>query len=151
MSDVTTTVELADEAATEQFGESLAGSLRVGDFVALDGSLGAGKTTFVRGLARGLGIDSRCVASPTFVTMQIYAGDRAELIHIDLWRMKDPSELESIGWDELLASSSSVIVVEWASRIAEALPARRIDVAIDFCGTTRTATIVDRRTPSNET
>lgn len=137
--------ELADEAATEQLGETLAQTLQPGDFVALDGELGAGKTAFVRGLARGLGIDPHKVASPTFVTMQSYCGGRIPLIHIDCWRMKHPAELESIGWDEMLSGSSSVIVVEWASRIAAAIPARHIAVHIAYSGNARRATITDRR------
>ena len=68
--------ELIDEAATERAGEMLARSLNAGDFIGIDGELGAGKTSFVRGLARGLAIDSQLVASPTFVTMQSYEGRR---------------------------------------------------------------------------
>ncbi len=147
---------LADEAATEALGEQLAKGLKAGDFIALDGELGAGKTSFVRGLARGLGIDPQTVASPTYVTMQSYSGGRLPLIHIDLWRMKDSHELESIGWDELLADRSQVLVVEWARKIIDALPEKRIQIQIAFskCAdnstmsssqNARTATILDHR------
>lgn len=140
--------ELNDEAATELAGESLARRLNAGDFIALDGELGAGKTTLVRGLARGLGIDPHLVASPTFVTMQTYGGGRMPLVHIDLWRMRHPDDLETIGWDELLTTSRAVIVVEWASRFEAALPAKRIDVRLEHTGATRTIEVIDRRSPS---
>lgn len=137
--------ELSDETATERAGEELALVLRAGDCIALNGELGAGKTTFVRGIARGLAIDSQLVASPTFVTMQTYEGGRLPLMHIDLWRVRASDDLETIGWDELLATARGVIVVEWASRIPTALPAKRIDVRIEFIGAHRTIEIVDRR------
>ena len=149
-------IALADEAATEALGEKIARELKAGDFIALDGELGAGKTCFVRGLARGLGIDSHRVASPTYVTMQTYSGGRLPLIHIDVWRMKESNELETIGWDELLTDQSGVIVVEWAKKITGALPQKRIQIQIAFSNSKdnstmsssqdlRTATIVDHR------
>ncbi len=137
--------ELIDEAATERAGEMLARSLNAGDFIGIDGELGAGKTSFVRGLARGLAIDSQLVASPTFVTMQSYEGGRLSLTHIDLWRIRTCDDLETLGWDELLATARGVIVVEWASRIRAALPAQRIDIRIDFSGEGRTIEITDQR------
>ena len=140
--------ELNDDTATERAGESLAQLLNAGDFIALDGELGAGKTTFVRGLARGLAIDSRLVASPTFVTMQTYTGGRLPLVHIDLWRMRSSDDLETLGWDELLTTTRGVIVVEWASRFEAALPAKRIDVRIEHTGATRTIEVIDRRSAS---
>lgn len=145
-------VDLRDEAATEALGQRMASMVRPGDFLALNGDLGSGKTTFVRGLARGLGIAENLVASPTFITMQTYAGPGVSLVHIDVWKMKDPSELETIGWDDLLSDQDSVIVVEWASRIHEFLPAKRIDICLDVIAATahaadaRRATIVDHRT-----
>lgn len=149
-------IALANEAATEALGEQIATGLKAGDFIALDGELGAGKTSFVRGLARGLGIDPHTVASPTYVTMQSYSGGRLPLIHIDVWRMKELQELETIGWDELLTDRSQVIVVEWAQKITDALPQKRIQIQLAFskCKDTSTmsssqdsriATIVDHR------
>ena len=147
-------IVLADEAATEALGEKIARELKAGDFIALDGELGAGKTCFVRGLARGLGIDSHTVASPTYVTMQTYSGGRLPLIHIDVWRMKDSNDLETIGWDELLTDGSGVIVVEWAKKITDALPQKRIQITFSnfkdnskktSSQDSRTATIIDHR------
>ena len=149
-------IALADESATKAFGEQIANGLKAGDFIALDGELGAGKTSIVRGLARGLGIDPQVVASPTYVTMQSYSGGRLPLIHIDVWKMKDLQELETIGWDELLADRSHVIVVEWAKKIAGALPRKKLQIEIEFCKSnatsdlsqsqdSRRATVVDHR------
>ncbi len=142
-------VDLPDEAATERAGEELALRLRPGDFVAIDGDLGAGKTTLVRGIARGLGIDPLVVASPTFVTVQAYTGGRLPLVHIDLWRVggqRDPGDtLESIGWDEIVSDTCSVTVAEWANLVASVLPCRRLDVRLTIRGTARTIEITDQR------
>ncbi len=143
----TAMVELPDEQATEEFGAHIASALRPGDLVALEGDLGAGKTTFVRGLARGLGIDADRVSSPTFITMQTYPGNPVALVHIDAWRVKDLSTLESIGWDETLEQPGSVFVVEWASRIESALPVHRISIRFLFTtdGSARRAEVTDTR------
>jgi tRNA threonylcarbamoyl adenosine modification protein YjeE len=88
--------------------------------------------------------------------MQAYSGGRLPLIHIDVWRMKDSNELETIGWDELLTDQSGVIVVEWAQKITDALPQKRIQIQISFSNSkdnstmsssqdSRTATIIDQR------
>jgi tRNA threonylcarbamoyladenosine biosynthesis protein TsaE len=115
---------------TEAFAEVFAARLDPGDVVALEGDLGAGKTCFVRGLARGLGTDPADVSSPTFVSMQRYGGGRVPLVHVDAWRMHSAEDLETIGWDELVAARDSVIAVEWPSKVLAALPARRIDVTL---------------------
>lgn len=121
------------EAQTAAIAAALAGNLRARDVVALEGELGAGKTVFVRGLARGLNINPARVSSPTFVIRQEYEPDdpiNPTLVHIDAYRLGGPDELETIGWQELLADADVVIAIEWPSRIAAALPADRVDVAI---------------------
>ena len=115
---------------TEAFAEVFAARLEPGDVVALEGDLGAGKTCFVRGLARGLGIDPADVSSPTFVSMQQYGGGRVPLVHVDAWRMHGAQDLETIGWDELLSAREAIVAVEWPSKVLAALPARRIDVTL---------------------
>jgi tRNA threonylcarbamoyladenosine biosynthesis protein TsaE len=100
-------------AATEAFGERFGKRLRVGDMVLLTGELGAGKTTFVRGLARGTGSSSP-VASPTFQLVRVYPG-RVQLAHIDLYRIETPGELVDLGLDELL--DQGAVVVEWGDRL----------------------------------
>jgi len=100
-------------AETEAFGEHFGKRLQPGDLVLLTGELGAGKTTFVRGVARGIG-SSAPVASPTFQLIRVYAG-RVQLAHIDLYRIERPSELADLGLDELLDQGAAV--VEWGERL----------------------------------
>ena len=100
-------------AATEEAGERLGRRLRPGDVVLLKGELGAGKTTFVRGVARGTG-SSAPVASPTFQLVRIYPG-RVKLAHVDLYRVEDLSELRDLGLDEL--AGDGAVVVEWGDRL----------------------------------
>jgi len=120
------------ERATIDLAARLARALQPGDVVTLDGPLGSGKTCFVRGLARGLNIDPAQVSSPTFVIRQEYAAaDGATLIHIDGYRVTGPDDLESIGWEELLDSGESVVVVEWPSRLGAALR-ERVTLAVSF-------------------
>jgi len=121
---------LATPEDTEAFAEVFAARLEPGDVIALEGDLGAGKTCFVRGLARGLGIDPADVSSPTFVSMQRYGGGRVPLVHVDAWRMHSAEDLETIGWDEFLAMRDAVVAVEWPSKVLAAMPARRIDVTL---------------------
>ena len=87
---------------TEALGERLAARLRPGDVIAYTGDLGAGKTAFTRGLARGLGVADR-VTSPTFTIVNEYEGGRLPLFHFDLYRMDSPEELFDIGWEDYLA------------------------------------------------
>lgn len=142
---VNRTVTATDADATERLAVELASTLRPGDVLALDGELGSGKTSFVRGLARGLGCEG-VVNSPTFVRMQQYSGDRGVLVHIDAYRFEGEADLAQLGWDELLDERSAVIAVEWATRVAHALPERRVDVALAYAeGDARTIRIRDRR------
>ena len=142
---------LAAPEDTEAFAEVFAARLEPGDVVALEGDLGAGKTCFVRGMARGLGIDPADVSSPTFVSMQRYAGGRVPLVHVDAWRMHSPEDLETVGWDEILALRDAVIAVEWPSKVLAALPARRIDVTLaPSASGGRVAMVDDRRREAPE-
>ncbi len=100
-------------AETEAAGEQLGRRLRVGDIVLLTGELGAGKTTFVRGVARGAG-SAAPVASPTFQLVRVYPG-RVQLAHVDLYRVEKPPELAELGLDEL--ADQGAVVVEWGDRL----------------------------------
>lgn len=104
---------LADEAATEVVGARLASILRPGDVVTMTGSLAAGKTTLVRGLIAALGHEGE-VPSPSFSIVQPYEHLRLPLWHIDLFRIDDPSEMEELGLDEILADG--VLIVEWPEK-----------------------------------
>ena len=104
---------------TEALGARLAGALEPGAVVAFTGDLGAGKTAFVRGLARGLGIRDR-VTSPTFTIVNEYEGGRLPLFHFDMYRLGSADELFDIGWEDYLARGG-VCAVEWSENIAGAL------------------------------
>ena len=121
MTSATTTLrETSAAEETEAAGEELGRRLRRGDLVLLKGELGAGKTTFVRGVARGTGSDAP-VASPTFQLVRIYQG-RVQLAHVDLYRLERADELSDLGLEELL--DSGAVVVEWGDRLASPLVGR---------------------------
>jgi tRNA threonylcarbamoyladenosine biosynthesis protein TsaE len=101
------------EEETSSAGERFAAQLQAGDVVLLYGDLGAGKTAFVRGIARGLGASPDDVTSPTFTLMQEYRG-RLSLVHVDLYRLS-PDEVGALGIEES-TDAPSVIAIEWAER-----------------------------------
>jgi tRNA threonylcarbamoyladenosine biosynthesis protein TsaE len=107
-------VETGSEAETAAAGEALGGKLQSGDVVLLYGDLGAGKTAFVRGLARGIGANPDDVSSPTFTLVQEYAGPRLTLFHVDLYRLA-PAEIDDLGLEDLV-SGDGVVAIEWAER-----------------------------------
>jgi tRNA threonylcarbamoyladenosine biosynthesis protein TsaE len=103
------------EEETERLASEWAAGFSGGEVVLLSGELGAGKTTFVRGLARGLGVDPEEVASPTFVLLASHPG-RLALHHADLYRLRGDGDEEEIGLQEL-PGSGAVLAVEWAERL----------------------------------
>jgi tRNA threonylcarbamoyladenosine biosynthesis protein TsaE len=127
--------ETASEAETIGLGERLGLLLRAGDVVAVEGDLGAGKTRFVRGMVRGMGHDERLVSSPTYVLAHEYATNAASppLIHVDAYRIRADDELEGLGLDRAL-SAGAAIVVEWASRLGNALGDSALIVEIQHTG-----------------
>lgn len=116
------------ETETEALGEKFAQQLRGGDIVALYGDLGAGKTAFVRGAARGLGSHSR-VTSPTFTIVNEYDG-RIPLFHFDMYRLGGADELFGIGWDDYLARGG-VCIVEWSENVREAFDGTEYTISIE--------------------
>lgn len=113
---------------TEQLGAQLAQKLPGGSVIAFTGDLGAGKTAFVRGLARGLGIDER-VTSPTFTIVNEYEGGVRPLFHFDLYRLGGADELFDIGWEDYLARGG-ICAVEWSERAGEAMEdCVRVDIS----------------------
>jgi tRNA threonylcarbamoyladenosine biosynthesis protein TsaE len=122
-----------DPAQTIRLGRLLGEILPPGSFVALVGSLGAGKTLLTKGLARGLGVeDDREVTSPSFVLVNEYRG-RIPVYHLDLYRLDSYAEVEGIGWDEFV-SGPGVTLVEWADKVAEELPEERIEIQLQWVG-----------------
>ncbi|MCF0136753.1 MAG: tRNA (adenosine(37)-N6)-threonylcarbamoyltransferase complex ATPase subunit type 1 TsaE [Oscillospiraceae bacterium] len=116
------------EAETEAIGESFARETADGSVIAMYGDLGAGKTAFVRGMARGMGLDCR-VSSPTFTIVNEYLGDR-ELIHFDMYRLSSSDELFDIGWEDYLARGA-VCAVEWSENVDDAFFGDEIRLRIE--------------------
>ena len=121
---------------TQKVAQKLAKNLKGGDVIALYGDLGAGKTVFAQGLAKGLGIKRRII-SPTFVFMRSYpfSQNRKPLTfyHIDLYRGEDINDFRALGLEEIF-SWENIAVLEWADKIVGILPEKRIDVYIEITG-----------------
>jgi len=113
------------------FAESLGRCLVGGEVIALHGDLGAGKTLFVQGLAKGLDVPPEVyVRSPTFALIDQYPG-RYELYHLDLYRLGYSDELESIGWRDCL-DGKAVVAIEWANRLEDYLPKTHMEITIEI-------------------
>ncbi len=110
-----------DEEEMEALGAEVAAGLAAGAALALQGGLGAGKTRFVKGLARGMGFPGE-VTSPTFSLVHEYRGGRLPIFHFDLYRLKDEEELLGIGWDEFF-EEPGVVIAEWADLFPDLIPA----------------------------
>lgn len=129
-------------AETEALGEQLAARLTGGEVIAYTGDLGAGKTAFTRGLARGLGITDR-VTSPTFTIVNEYEGGRLPLFHFDMYRLSSSDELYDIGWEDYLARGG-VCAVEWSEIVSDALEENeliRVDIKNECGNDDRTITV----------
>jgi tRNA threonylcarbamoyladenosine biosynthesis protein TsaE len=113
---------------TEAVGEQFGRTVKDGTVVAMYGDLGAGKTAFVRGMARGMGITER-VSSPTFTIVNEYLGDRT-LIHFDMYRLGSSDELFDIGWEDYIARGA-VCAVEWSENVEEAFYGDEIILTIE--------------------
>jgi len=136
----TISLETSSPEETEAAGEELGRRLRPGDLVLLRGELGAGKTTFVRGIARGIG-SAALVASPTFQLVRIYPG-RVQLAHVDLYRLEQGDDLRDLGLDELL--DAGAVVVEWGDRINKTVGADAAMISIEHLGGDRRLIRIDR-------
>jgi len=123
------TVEVASPAATDRLARRVADLLEPGDVVLLAGDLGAGKTTFTRGLGAGLGV-TEPVVSPTFTLARVYAG-RLDLVHADVYRLDSRAELADLGLEEL-AGPDAVVVVEWGDVVRDAFAGDRLEVTLAF-------------------
>jgi len=114
---------------TRELAACFAADLKPGDILALSGPLGAGKTCFIQGIARGLGVSERYITSPTFVLIREYQG-RIPLYHIDLYRLASGMEIEMLGLEEYL-DGDGVTAIEWAEKMEGSLPGRTINISLE--------------------
>ncbi len=121
--------ESSSSEETFRLGEVIGAKLRPGTVICLHGDLGVGKTVFVKGVAKGLGIDEP-VCSPTFTILQEYREGRIPLFHFDVYRIEDPEEMYEIGFEEYLFGDG-VCLIEWACRIEELIPAGAVSLTIE--------------------
>lgn len=128
---------LSSYEETVAFGRKMATLLPSNTVLALSGDLGAGKTTFVQGLALGLGI-SESVQSPTFVLLNIYQ-DR--LFHFDLYRLKNAADFTSLGFEEYF-EKGGICAIEWAERVSELLPKKTVFIHFSYEGAQRVAEVL---------
>ena len=131
---------LPDEAATERLGAALAGRLRPRDIVALQGGLGAGKTTLARAILRAASGDPTLVVpSPTFTLVEVYDTPRGAFWHFDLYRLEASEQVFELGWEE--ARAEGIALVEWAERLGRLLPKERLTVSLAVEGSGRQADV----------
>lgn len=124
-------IETHSPEETIELAASIAGALSSGDFIALKGDLGAGKTVFVKGLAKGLKVeDYLYVNSPSFVVLKEYKGEK-DLYHFDVYRLSAKSFEETLDYEKYFYSDG-ITVVEWADKIREVLPEEYLEVALDY-------------------
>ena len=116
-------------ARTAELARRLAGVLRPGTVICLDGDLGAGKTLFVQNLAAGLGVQGE-VTSPTFNLMNLYEDGRLPLVHFDLYRLEQEYELDEIGFYDYAENPDGLVLIEWAEKFPECLPEDHIALEI---------------------
>jgi tRNA threonylcarbamoyladenosine biosynthesis protein TsaE len=123
------TYRTASEEATIALGEQLATALPSQRVVLLIGNLGAGKTTLAKGMVRGLGVaEPEDVSSPTFTLIHEY-GTEGRVYHVDLYRLDEPSEVATLGLDEIF-DRDAVVLIEWGERFPQLLPAERTEIRI---------------------
>lgn len=121
------------EEKTRRVAKDLARSLKRGDLICLYGGLGSGKTTFIQGLAKGLGIKKR-ILSPSFVFVREYPIKLGKFFHVDLFRLEEDIASDELGILENFGKKENVVAIEWADRYHKFLPKKRIDVRISYVG-----------------
>jgi tRNA threonylcarbamoyladenosine biosynthesis protein TsaE len=121
---------------TRRLGAHLGRLLAPGDVILLDGEFGSGKTTFTQGIAKGLGLDSHYVNSPTFTLINEYKGGRVHLAHIDLYRLEGASDVSTLGLDDYLEGRGAT-VIEWPAQAEATLPQDRLLVEFEYLNDTK--------------
>jgi len=141
---ITTNSRRETQAAGTAFGvflRELSHSAPRAMVVALKGELGAGKTTFVQGVAKGLGIKEK-ILSPTFVIMKSYPVSRMgkTFFHIDCYRMKDEQDLLALGWDTIVSNGKNIVLIEWSERVRKILPKEKISISFETIKSSKSPT-----------
>jgi len=118
---------------TQDLAQNLAKKYQNGSVVALIGDLGAGKTTFTQGFAKGLGITQKLL-SPTFVLMRQYRipGNRNMLLHIDLYRLDEIDQIQQLGIQEIIDNQDNIVLIEWADKLGSLLPKNAVKIKINL-------------------
>lgn len=148
-------ITIADEGALADLASDLVAALPHEAFVTLEGDLGAGKTTFVKAIAAAAGIDPADVVSPTFGLIHVHAaapmgGLPLRIVHADMYRLADASELHELGWEDALLRRDGArrwAFVEWPEKIARALPDERLDIVIGIDSETARTLCFTSRSP----
>lgn len=128
---------------TEKIASKLAQKFKDGGVLALSGTLGAGKTTFTKGFAHGLGIKSKII-SPTFVLIKQYDlsfTKKARFYHVDLYRLENPENLETLGLDEFFLNHNNIILIEWAEKLKN-LPKKTANITFEYISESKRQIIV---------
>lgn len=125
-------IELITNSANDtiEFGKSVARAVEKGAVISLVGDLGAGKTTFTKGVARGLGIMDN-VTSPTFTILNEYVGEEKRLYHFDFYRIEDPDELVELGFEDYFPSADGLTIVEWVEKAPSVLPKQYYQITFE--------------------
>ena len=118
------------QAELEAEGEALGRRLEPGELVTFEGELGAGKTTFIKAVTRGLGV-TRPATSPTYALVHRYEAQKSPVYHIDLYRLDNESQLTNIGWDDILGERA-LVIVEWPERAGDRLPGDQLHIDLDY-------------------
>jgi tRNA threonylcarbamoyladenosine biosynthesis protein TsaE len=143
MNQKNTKIEIISVSAeqTWEIARFIGGKLRKGDVLALSGELGSGKTCFTGGLARGLGVDEKYqITSPTFTLINEYPA-RCKLYHFDVYRLNSYSEFEDLGYEEYFCSDG-IVVIEWAEKIVQILPADTFFISFEYLDENRRKIII---------
>ncbi len=131
---------IADEAETFALAKRIAPLLKAGDVIALNGDLGAGKTTFSRALIQTLLDNPNLdVTSPTFTLVQTYESPNFPIWHYDMYRIEDETELDELGFEDTI---DGLAIIEWPIRMGDQLPSYRLDIQIDFTNTGRSISLI---------
>ena len=143
MNQKNTKIEIISVSAeqTWEIARFIGGKLRKGDVLALSGELGSGKTCFTGGLARGLGVDEKYqITSPTFTLINEYPG-RCKFYHFDVYRLNSYTEFEDLGYEEYF-SGKGIVVIEWAEKIVQVLPADTFFISFEYLDENRRKIII---------